>query len=104
MLAPVAVAPPTDADVAALYRAAHRAQFAGGDQAHALALWDRYLSAAPNGSLSPEARYNRAITLIRLGRTVEAAQALEPFARGDYGSYRKPEAQALLRTFRPPAQ
>ncbi len=98
----VVVAPPapsvSDADIAALYRAAHRAQFAGSDPAHALELWDRYLSAAPNGSLSPEARYNRAITLIRLGRKSEAAQALAPFARGDYGTYRQSEARALQTT------
>jgi tetratricopeptide (TPR) repeat protein len=92
---------PSEADIMALYRAAHRAQFAGSDPAHALELWDRYLSAAPNGSLSPEARYNRAITLIHLGRKAEAAQALEPFARGDYGTYRQAEAHALLNTLVP---
>jgi len=79
-----------------LFRAAHRAQFVGRDPARAIDLWDRYLSAAPNGSLAPEARYNRAIDLTQLGRKAEAAAALQPFARGDYGTYRQAEAQHLL--------
>ena len=86
-----------------LYRTAHRAQFSGGDPSQAVLLWDRYLAAAPNGSLSPEARYNRAIALARLGRKAEAATALEPFARGDYGGYRKTEAELLLGVLRPAA-
>ena len=99
---PPAVAP-TPPEIDALYRVAHRAQFSGGDPAQAVLLWDRYLAAAPNGSLSPEARYNRAIALTRLGRKAEAAAALEPFARGDYGGYRKAEAEALLGVLRSPS-
>ena len=96
-LAPVA----SEAELTELYRAAHRAQFASSDPADTLQLWDRYLTAAPNGSLALEARYNRAITLLRLARTAEAVRALEPFARGDYGAYRQPEARALLESVRP---
>jgi hypothetical protein len=33
---------------------------------------------------------------VQLGRRDEARAALLPFARGDYGGYRKVEAQALL--------
>ena len=94
------VAPKTEPE--ALFRAAQRAQFTARDPARALELWDRYLAAAPNGSLSPEARYNRAIDLARLGRKAEAAQALEPFARGDYGPYRQVEASALVKTLGAP--
>ena len=97
------VASPTPSEVDTLYRTAHRAQFSGGDPSQAVLLWDRYLAAAPNGSLSPEARYNRAIALARLGRKAEAATALEPFARGDYGGYRKTEAELLLGVLRPAA-
>ena len=98
-----ALRPPTasEAELTELYRAAHRAQFASNTPAHTLELWDRYLTAAPQGSLALEARYNRAITLLRLGRTADAARALEPFARGDYGAYRQPEARALLESVRP---
>ena len=84
-------------DSEALFRAANHAQFSSHDPAAAMNLWDRYLSAAPNGSLAPEARYNRAIDLTQLGRKAEAAAALQPFARGDYGTYRQSEAQQLLK-------
>jgi TolA-binding protein len=82
----------TDGD---LYRLAHEAHFSSHDYARALTGWNAYLQAAPNGRLAPEARYNRAICLLRLGRDAEARQALEPFASGKMG-YRKNEARALL--------
>jgi hypothetical protein len=80
-----------------IYRQAHEAHFGRGDFAAALVLWDRYLAVSPLPRLTPEARYNRAIALLRLGRRDEAARALRPFANGDYGSYRATEACALLR-------
>jgi TolA-binding protein len=90
---PAAPAPP---DEDALYRAAHEAHFGRGDFADALVAWEHYLREAPHGSLAIEARYNRAIALYRLGRQVEAAGALKPFADGEYGSYQRDEAAALI--------
>jgi hypothetical protein len=88
---------PVDADV--LYREAHAAHFARRDYAAAIPAWDRYLAAAgPGGRFVLEARYNRAIALARSGRRAEAALALRPFANGDFGGYRRDEAQALLAT------
>jgi len=84
-----------------LYRSAHAAHFVERDPAHALAAWDAYLRAAPNGEFAPEARYNRALSLVRLGRNEEAQRALEPFANGAYGNYRKAEARALLDHLQP---
>jgi TolA-binding protein len=78
-----------------LYRLAHEAHFARHDYAGALTAWDAYLKAAPGGRLATEARYNRAICLLRLGRDAEARQALEPFAAGKLG-YRQNEARELL--------
>ncbi|MDF3065718.1 MAG: Proline-rich protein [Polyangiaceae bacterium] len=78
-----------------LYRLAHEAHFAGHDYARALPAWEAYLRAAPSGRLATEARYNRAICLLRLGRTEEARTALKPFALGAMG-YRQSEAQLLL--------
>ena len=78
-----------------LYRLAHEAHFAAHDYARALAGWDAYLKATPGGRLATEARYNRAICLLRLGRDAEARQALEPFASGRMG-YRQNEARELL--------
>ena len=78
-----------------LYRLAHEAHFASHDYARALLGWNAYLEAAPGGRLATEARYNRAICLLRLGRDAEARQALEPFASGKMG-YRQNEARQLL--------
>jgi hypothetical protein len=83
-------------DSLALYRAAHRLHFSERDPAAALVAWDAYLAADPAGAFALEARYNRALCLVRLGRTAEAREALLPFARGVSGGYRKSEARALL--------
>jgi len=79
-----------------IYARAHRAQFTLRDYAAALALWDEYL-ATTGGSLGLEARWNRAIALVRLGRREAALAALAPFAAGQNEGYRQEEAQALLR-------
>jgi hypothetical protein len=78
-----------------LYRLAHEAHFDAHDYGRALIGWDAYLRSAPNGRFATEARYNRAICLLRLGRDTEARQALEPFASGKMG-YRQNEARELL--------
>ena len=78
-----------------LYRLAHEAHFASHDYARALTGWNAYLQATPNGRLATEARYNRAICLLRLGHDSEARQALAPFASGKMG-YRQNEARELL--------
>jgi outer membrane biosynthesis protein TonB len=80
----------------ALYKKAHQLHFEGGSPAAALAAWDSYLAKSPRGRFSAEASYNRAITLARLGRTTEAKAALQPFANGSYGSYRKESATKLI--------
>jgi hypothetical protein len=88
-----AAAPPVEV----LYRRAHDLHFHGGDPAVALAAWDAYLAAEPAGRFSVEARYNRALLLIRLGRFAEARAALAPFARGAIaGGYRQTEAEQLI--------
>jgi hypothetical protein len=79
-----------------LYLAAHRLHFVDHAPQAALNAWDDYLRAAPRGRFALEAHYNRALCLVRLGRRAEAETALEPFARGAYGGYRKVEAQSLL--------
>lgn len=91
--APTASAPDPHAP---LFAEAHRLHFVERDPARALAAWDRYLAVAPAGRFAPEARYNRALSLVRLGRTDEAKPELEAFARGTYGNYRRDEAKALL--------
>lgn len=92
---PAPAAAPRDLD--ALYRQAHDAQFTAHDPKAALTAWDRYLAHAdPSARLLLEARYNRALTLRDLGRTAEARAALQPFAEGDYGAYRRDDAARIL--------
>src|SRR4029078_4374837 len=63
---------PAPADTLALYRHAHRLHLSGQDPAAALAAWDAYLREDPSGAFALEARYNRAICLVRLHRANEA--------------------------------
>jgi len=63
-------------DQLALYRRAHRAHFVQHEPAAALGAWEAYLRAAPRGRFAVEARYNRAMCLVRLGRTAAAREAL----------------------------
>lgn len=78
----------------ALFRRAQRLHL--NRDRRALAAWDDYLRVASNGALAPEANYNRALCLIRLGRKSEARIALTPFATGSYGKFRRAEAQSLI--------
>src|SRR4051794_15465284 len=57
------------------YERAHRDHFFGDAPAAALSAWDAYLSAYPRGTFAPEARYNRALCLVRLARFAAAADA-----------------------------
>jgi hypothetical protein len=83
-------------DTHALYKEAHRLHFVERNAAAALRAWDDYLRADPRGRFATEAHYNRALCLVRLGRSAEARSALDAFARGAFGGYRKTEARALL--------
>jgi hypothetical protein len=80
-----------------LYQKAHTLHFVTKRYDEALAAWDDYLRGSPNGAFVAEARYNRAICLVKLGRKAEATVALQPFADGKVaGGYRQAEAQKLL--------
>ncbi len=97
LVAPPPPPPPPAADPElAAYRVAHEAHFRGGNPAAALAAWDAYLAAYPGGKLTVDARYSRALILIKLERWSDAANALRPFATAPAGSYRQAEAAKLL--------
>jgi hypothetical protein len=97
---PIVVEPPKQAPpkpavaIETLYRTAHALHFHGSDHLATLAAWDAYLAAEPSGRFSLEARYNRALALIKLERYADARAALTPFATGD--GYRRAEAAALV--------
>jgi hypothetical protein len=78
------------------FRSAHDAHFRGGDPAAALAAWDAHLAQHPGGRYDLEARYNRALALVRLGRLADAREALAPFASGAHGAYRREDAARLI--------
>jgi hypothetical protein len=86
---------PSETDV---YARAHRLHFNGSDPAGALAAWDEYLRQYPDGRFAPEARYNRAIDLLKMKRYAEARTSLKPFADGVYGGYHRDDARELLRS------
>jgi outer membrane biosynthesis protein TonB len=75
--APAPVATPARDATLDLYATAHHLHFQQHDMAAALAAWDRYLAAAPDGALAPEARFNRVVALVKLARWSEAARALD---------------------------
>lgn len=87
---------PVDPRERAAYRAAHALHFDEHDPARAIDAWDAYLRAYPSGRFALEARYNRALCLVRLGRTGEAREALAPFVAGTHGGYRQQEATQLV--------
>lgn len=84
----------------AAYRHAHNLHFRGADPKAALAAWDAYLAKYPNGSLAPEARYDRALVLVKLARWSEARAALAPLANAKVGTYRQKEAAEILAAIR----
>jgi len=91
--APAAVAPAFEP----LYLRAYELHHHGGSPAATLAAWDAYLAAEPGGRFVIDARYSRAIVLIKLRRYAEARVALAPFARGEIeAGYRQAEAAKLV--------
>ncbi len=78
------------------YARAHRAHFVDQTPARALAAWNEYLRQHPRGALAPEAQFNRALCLVRLGRFSEAMRALRAFAASHPDGYRKADVERLL--------
>lgn len=103
--ASVAVQNPLAADKAdfeAAYRvhASSSAQDSASAQA-AVVAWNQYLARHPDGRFVPEARYARAVALARAGHRNEAREALQSFAKGEPGSYRRDDALELLEAIEP---
>lgn len=67
-----------------------------GDLRAAVSAYQQYVRSYPAGRFVPEAKYNSALALLKLGRAMEARTLLTPFAEGAYGSYRQGAARKLL--------
>jgi TolA-binding protein len=78
------------------FRRAHDLHFKAAVPRAAVAAYAEYLNAYPHGRYVPEARYNTAVKLLKLGERGRARNLLESFARGDHGAYRQTEAKELL--------
>jgi hypothetical protein len=79
-----------------MFRRAHDLHFKSGAPSAAVAAYGEYLAAYPRGRFVPEARYNTALGLLKMGERERARGILETFARGEPGSYRQAEATKLL--------
>ena len=73
-----------------------------GSPAASIDAFDRYLRMHPTGRFVPEARYARAVALVRAGRNEDARRALMAFADAPPGSYRREDAARVLRTLPAP--
>lgn len=97
--APSSTEPTTEADPdpeLRAFRRAHDLHFRAADPRGAIAAYEEYLKAYPRGRFVPEARYNTALNLLKLGRRDRARTILQSFARADHGAYRQAEASELL--------
>jgi hypothetical protein len=90
-------APTQPSEDLTLYKIAHEKHFRERNDAEALSAWDTYLQRMPAGTFALEAKYNRALCLVRLGRYAEARAALSEFAEGKApGGYRREEAARFI--------
>lgn len=80
------------------FERAHRLHFREADLRAARQAWEHYLRAYPEGRLVPEARFNRAICLLRLGQHDDAEAALDALARSRH--HRRTQAAELLQALR----
>lgn len=92
---PALAALPEDPELVA-FAAAYRQTFDVGPDGVALARWQDYLTRWPDGRFAPEATWNAAYCLRRLGRGDEAEPLLRRIAGGTLGPAHVADAERLL--------
>lgn len=93
--APSPPPPELEAEIRA-FRRADDLYRRSGDLQGAIGAYRTYMRDYPTGRFVPEAKYNTALALVKLGRASEARSLLGPFADGAYGTYRQEAARKLL--------
>jgi len=83
-----------------LYARAHELHFHGNDPRAAMQLWTRYLDRFAHGRFVPEAQFNRAVCLVRIGDAAAARRLLTQLASGPGADYPKAQAERLLAELR----
>jgi TolA-binding protein len=94
-LPPLPPPPELEAEIRA-FRRADDLYRRSGDLPRAVGAYRQYVRDYPTGRFVPEAKYNTALSLLKLGRASEARPLLLPFAEGAYGAYHREAAQKLL--------
>jgi TolA-binding protein len=82
------------------YGRAHVAHFQSHDFKKALRLWTDYVRRYPHGRFLPEAEFNRAVCLVRLGESTAARQALLKLVSSESPDHPKAQAERLLAEIR----
>jgi FimV-like protein len=84
----------------ALYARAHELHFHENDARAALRLWIRYLDRFPQGRFVPEAQFNLAVCLVRIGDAEAARRWLTQLVSSPGSDYPKDQAERLLAELR----
>jgi hypothetical protein len=83
-----------------LYARAHQMHFHGNAPGPALRLWTRYIERFPHGRFVPEAQFNRAVCLVRMGDSAAARSILERLVYSPGFDHPKQQALRLLAKLR----
>jgi hypothetical protein len=79
-----------------IYGRAHHLHFHGGSPGAALRAWTGYLEKFPEGHFLPEARFNRAVCLVRVGDMARAREELSRIVKDSRVDYQRAQAARLM--------
>jgi len=85
-----------------LYGRAHRLHFHSESPRAALRAWTVYVELYPGGRFFPEAQFNRAVCLVRIGDLARAREALTQVVEHSPADYQRAQAERLLAQFAGP--
>jgi len=92
--------PKTEVSDLDLYGRAHEAHFHENNFRKALRLWMEYADRYPQGRFLPEAQFNRAVCLLRMGDRQAARRVLAKLVKSPTPDHPKDDAERLLAEIR----